>query len=102
MGEHLSPFSHRFEHWKHDAKELFKDSGYSSRRRLVVPMIVSVHEIRKRDAYLCEVASGAILASSVALVSFLCRCYKKKFGAKYEYMFVVCELTFVAAGWRVL
>ena len=65
---------------------------------LVVPMIVSVHEIRKKDDYLCEVASGAILASSVALVSFLCRCYKKKFGAKYEYMFVVCELTFVVCG----
>lgn len=65
---------------------------------LVVPMIVSVHEIRKKDTNLCEVASGAILASSVALVSLVCRCYKKKFGAKYEYMFVVCELTFVVCG----
>jgi len=33
VGEYLSALSHRFERWKHDAKELFKDSGYSSRRR---------------------------------------------------------------------
>ena len=70
---------------------------------LALPLMVAVKQIRGEEkegecGVGCEFAAGALLATSVALVSFLCRCYKNKFKAKYQYGFVVCELTFVVCG----